>query len=113
MWSLGGAPDARRAEADVYKTNIPGTRLASRLLTTLENEARKEGCFHLMLETGYRQLEAISFYERNGYQRRGPFGGYEYDPNSIFGKDLSNHSVHMQLCWPDRYCYKLSIELLR
>ncbi|WP_218576012.1 GNAT family N-acetyltransferase, partial [Pseudomonas sp. FSL A6-1183] len=51
---------------------------------SLENEARKEGCFHLMLETGYRQLEAISFYERNGYQRRGPFGGYEYDPNSIF-----------------------------
>ena len=27
MWSLGGAPDARGAEADVYKTNIPGTRV--------------------------------------------------------------------------------------
>ena len=70
------------------KPTFRGQGLASRLLTTLENEARKEGCFHLMLETGYRQLEAISFYERNGYQRRGPFGGYEYDPNSIFLEKL-------------------------
>jgi len=41
-----------------------------------------------MLETGYRQLEAIAFYERCGYSRRSPFGEYEADPNSVFLEKL-------------------------
>ena len=28
--------------------------------------------------------EAIAFYERAGYRRRGPFGDYQDDPNSVF-----------------------------
>lgn len=66
------------------KPAFRGQGFASRLLTVLENEAKRQRCFHLMLETGHLQSEALSFYERNGYQRRGPFGRYEYDPNSIF-----------------------------
>jgi putative acetyltransferase len=37
-----------------------------------------------MLETGYLQPEAIALYERLGYSRRGPFGLYTEDPNSVF-----------------------------
>lgn len=66
------------------KPAFRGQGIAGGLLIVLENAARRHNCFHLLLETGYLQNEAISFYERSGYQRRGPFGGYEYDPNSMF-----------------------------
>jgi putative acetyltransferase len=36
------------------------------------------------LETGCLQPEALRFYERAGYKRRGPFGSYGPDPNSVF-----------------------------
>lgn len=65
-----------------------GQGLAGRILTALEDEARRRGCARVMLETGYLQHEAISFYERNGYQRRGPFGDYQEDPNSVFMEKL-------------------------
>lgn len=61
-----------------------GQGLAGRILGVLEDDARRRGCGRVMLETGYLQHEAISFYERNGYQRRGPFGDYQDDPNSVF-----------------------------
>jgi putative acetyltransferase len=70
------------------KPAFRGRGLARVLLTFLEAEAQKRGCSHFMLETGYRQLEAIALYERCGYSRRGPFGGYEADPNSVFLEKL-------------------------
>jgi putative acetyltransferase len=36
------------------------------------------------LETGVSQPEALSFYARAGYERRGPFGSYGPDPFSVF-----------------------------
>ena len=36
------------------------------------------------LETGVRQPEALSLYERCGYVRIPPFGGYPDDPLSVF-----------------------------
>ncbi len=42
------------------------------------------GCGRVVLETGYLQSEAITLYERSGYRRRGPFGAYVEDPNSVF-----------------------------
>ncbi|UZJ58996.1 GNAT family N-acetyltransferase [Pseudomonas sp. KU26590] len=65
-----------------------GQGLAGRILTVLEDEARRRSCVRVMLETGYLQHEAISFYARNGYQRRGPFGDYQDDPNSVFMEKL-------------------------
>lgn len=65
-----------------------GQGLAGRILSVLEDEARRRSCARVMLETGYLQHEAISFYERNGYQRRGPFGEYQDDPNSVFMEKL-------------------------
>ena len=71
---------------------IPGYRgrgIAGRLLAFLESEARSRGCQQFMLETGFRQTEAIALYERFGYQRCGPFGDYAEDANSVFMAKLS------------------------
>ena len=61
-----------------------GQGLARSLLQRLETEAAARGCRDFMLETGYLQHEAIALYERLGYRRRGPFGPYAEDPNSVF-----------------------------
>ncbi|MBC7992332.1 MAG: GNAT family N-acetyltransferase [Rhizobacter sp.] len=61
-----------------------GQGLARDLLGFLEGEAKQRGCSLFALETGYLQPEAISLYERCGYERCGPFGGYAQDPNSVF-----------------------------
>ena len=65
----------------------PGNRgrgIAAALLAFLEGQAAAKGCTTFMLETGPSQPEAISFYARSGYERRGPFGAYGPDPFSVF-----------------------------
>lgn len=67
-----------------------GRGIAGALLRHLEGEARQRGCTRFMLETGYLQPEALAMYERFGYRRRGPFGDYAEDPNSVFmAKDVT------------------------
>lgn len=61
-----------------------GLGIARALLALLETQAQARGARHFMLETGYLQPEAIGLYERMGYRRRGPFGEYAEDPNSVF-----------------------------
>ena len=61
-----------------------GKGVAGAVLALLEGTETSAGCRTFMLETGYLQLEAIAFYERAGYRRRGPFGDYQDDPNSVF-----------------------------
>jgi GNAT superfamily N-acetyltransferase len=51
--------------------------LAAQVLTDLETRASKAGYERLILETGPRQPEAISFYENRGYRRIPYFGIYE------------------------------------
>jgi len=36
------------------------------------------------LETGVRQVEALSFYKKLGFKERGPFEDYKADPLSVF-----------------------------
>lgn len=63
---------------------------AQALLARLEAEAAARGCTVARLETGIHQHEALAFYARAGYRRRGPFGGYGPDPLSVFmEKDLT------------------------
>jgi putative acetyltransferase len=50
----------------------------------LERLAAERGYSTIRLETGIRQLEALSFYEGLGYARRGPFASYRPDPLSVF-----------------------------
>lgn len=61
-----------------------GQGIAAKVLAFLEGEASNRGCTLFMLETGPSQPEALAFYARSGYERRGPFGGYGPDPFSVF-----------------------------
>jgi putative acetyltransferase len=54
--------------------------VATALLRHLEGEARAAGYSVLRLETGVYQPEALGFYERAGFERRGPFGEYAAMP---------------------------------
>jgi putative acetyltransferase len=61
-----------------------GQGIAKKLLALLESTAIGAGCRLLMLETGPYQHKALSLYASAGYERRGPFGEYAYDPLSVF-----------------------------
>ena len=50
--------------------------VAAALLRRLEDEARAAGHTVLRLETGVHQVEAIRFYEREGFERCDAFGDY-------------------------------------
>lgn len=66
------------------KPVIRGRGVARALLGRLEAEAREAGVDLLRIETGVYQDEAVRFYERAGYRRRGPFGPYaEMSPKAI------------------------------
>ncbi|MGN6234079.1 MAG: GNAT family N-acetyltransferase [Trinickia sp.] len=67
-----------------------GKGVAKAILSLLEQSAGQRGCTRFVLETGCRQPDAITFYERSGYRRRGPFGSYMGDPNSVFMEKLVN-----------------------
>jgi len=67
-----------------------GQGVAQQVLTELEASAAKLGCQELLLETGPYQPEALAFYKKQGYARRGPFGAYPDHPLSVFmGKGLA------------------------
>jgi putative acetyltransferase len=61
-----------------------GRGVARALLEFLEAQAAARGCLCYTLETGIHQLAAIGLYERAGYVRCEPFGGYAPDPLSVF-----------------------------
>jgi len=57
---------------------------AQALLAFLEARGLERGCREFRLETGIHQHEALAFYARAGYRRRGPFEPYGDDPLSVF-----------------------------
>jgi len=63
---------------------LRGKGLAQALLDFVEIEAALRGMRLMRLETGPLQFEALRFYERSGYARRGPFADYPDDPHSVF-----------------------------
>lgn len=66
-----------------------GQRIAEQLLRQLEAALREQGIAQSLLETGNDQVEAVRLYQRCGYTRRGPFGGYPDNGLSAFyGKSL-------------------------
>jgi putative acetyltransferase len=60
--------------------------VASKILDTIIEEARRRGYTRLNLETGSEQAfaPAQALYERYGFTYRGPFGEYGEDPNSVY-----------------------------
>ena len=61
-----------------------GRQLSAAIIRGLEDAARERGLPLMRLETGDRSPEAMRVYERLGYFRRGPFGGYVENGSSIF-----------------------------
>jgi len=61
-----------------------GQRIAEQVLAMLEARLLARGVALATLETGRDQIEAIRLYERCGYARRGPFGGYPDNGLSVF-----------------------------
>lgn len=77
-------PDYGELKRMYTRPSHRGRGIARSLLRFLEAQAQARGCRRFMLETGYLQAEALALYERFGYKRRGPFGAYADDPNSVF-----------------------------
>ena len=61
-----------------------GLGLGKLMLNHLADYSQQQGVNILRLETGIHQHEAISLYERFGFQRIPPFGEYIDDPLSVF-----------------------------
>ncbi len=61
-----------------------GKGLSKAIMQRLEAHLHATGVRIVRLETGIKQLKAISLYTNIGYVERGPFGGYCRDPLSIF-----------------------------
>ena len=65
--------------------------IATRVLAELEIWANELGYVQCVLETGRRQPEAITLYEKNGYRRTDNYGQYVGVENSVcFAKDLAS-----------------------
>ena len=60
-----------------------GRGIGRGILIAIE-DALRDGVATLRLETGIRQDAAIRLYESAGFRRRGPFGSYRDDPQSMF-----------------------------
>ena len=61
-----------------------GKGLGKAILNRLAAHARANRINILRLETGIYQVEAIGLYDGWGFQRRGPFGKYKDDPNTVY-----------------------------
>jgi putative acetyltransferase len=61
-----------------------GLGLGRKLITALEAASLTQNRSLFRLETGIHQPDAIRLYEKAGYVRRGPFGGYPDDTLSVF-----------------------------
>jgi putative acetyltransferase len=66
-----------------------GLGFAKLMLNHLADYAQSQGVRLLRLETGIHQRAAIGLYERMGFRRIPPFGGYTEDPLSrCYEKDI-------------------------
>lgn len=61
-----------------------GQGLASALMQRLEDTLRAQGITLALLETGEEQQAAVRLYERLGFTRRSPYGGYPDNGLSVF-----------------------------
>jgi GNAT superfamily N-acetyltransferase len=100
---LAGVPVAmggyrRRADgaAEIKRMYVAasarGQGLARRMLAALEAEARAAGFARMVLNTGYRQVDAIALYESSGYRPIAAFGHYaDVAGARFYGKALEQN----------------------
>lgn len=73
-------PDFAEVKRMYVRAGVRGRGAAQALLERIETEARHAGITVLRLETGDRQVAAMRFYERTGFQRCAAFGVYAAMP---------------------------------
>ena len=82
------ADEAGIAWAEVKRMYVApaarGRRLGRLILDRLLEHARALGISVLRLETGNKQMEALSLYRSVGFINRGPFGDYPENESSIY-----------------------------
>jgi putative acetyltransferase len=78
------SPEGGEIKRMYVSPTLRGRGAGRGLLEFLERQASQHGMRLLQLETGIHQPEALRLYERAGYTRRGPFGGYQPDALSVF-----------------------------
>ena len=70
-----------------------GKGIATKVLNELEKWATELSYQKCILETGWRQPDAIRLYENNGYKRISNYGKYAGIGNSVcFEKDIPKHT---------------------
>ncbi|GAA4679096.1 GNAT family N-acetyltransferase [Frondihabitans cladoniiphilus] len=82
---LDGTPPLADAELRrmFVRARNRGTGVAVAILRRLEDEARTRGWNRLVLETGATQVDAVRFYEREGFTRIPNFGPYAGHPEFV------------------------------
>jgi putative acetyltransferase len=65
------------------KNEFRGRGLSKLILNELEETARSFNYKRMVLETGLKQPEAISLYEKYGYTKIRPYGRHKDDPDSV------------------------------
>jgi len=63
--------------------NNRGQGIASQILTGLCSWAKESGYKKCILETGIRQLEAVTLYKKNNFSVTPNYGQYKYIKNSV------------------------------
>lgn len=77
-------PDYGEVKRMYVRPQFRGKGLGKAILNRLADHARANRINTLRLETGIYQIEAIGLYDGWGFQRRGPFGEYQDDPNTVY-----------------------------
>ncbi|GAB2177522.1 hypothetical protein DLREEDagr8_30800 [Dongia sp. agr-C8] len=86
--ALRSADAAGLAWAEVKRMYVApaarGRRIGRLILDRLLGHAKERGIGVLRLETGNKQLEALSLYRSVGFASRGPFGDYPDNESSVY-----------------------------
>ncbi len=89
----GALRELKSGNMEVKRMFVPlenrGKGIATKVLLELEDWAREMSFTRCVLETGFKQPEAIHLYEKNGYERIPNYGQYADVGNSVcFGKNI-------------------------
>ncbi|WAC01868.1 GNAT family N-acetyltransferase [Lacinutrix neustonica] len=76
------------------KPDVRGKGIASGILTALEIWAKELGYTSAILETGTRQVEAVSFYKKCGYRVIANYGQYKNMEHSVcYKKEIDEKTL--------------------
>ena len=83
-----------------------GLGLGQKLLSAVEGLAHQYGLTRLMLETGTLNGDALKLYERAGFRKRGPFGGYPSHNMSVLWRRIWGANATCCRCAPGHLYFR-------